>query len=273
LNVCNRPENVVLVRQMLAGVAEAIDLDAGEMNDISTAVTEACNNVVLHAYRGEEGPLEIELYACPGAIEVVVRDHGTGIEPRTGAPRETVGIGLSVIQALTLRAEFRGGVDDGTEVQMAFAARRAAPLQPSSEGGLELPAIVEAELATAVEVAIAPAPLARTILPRLLSALAARANFRTDRIADMQLIADALAAHVPRSISGSHLSIGISVEPHDLELRIAPLRAGGADRLMLDSAVDELAPVIGKLSDAHRVASVGPSSDEEMLALRLVDRR
>ncbi len=39
----------MLVRQMLAGVAEAVELDANDLNDISTAVTEACNNVVLHA--------------------------------------------------------------------------------------------------------------------------------------------------------------------------------------------------------------------------------
>src|SRR5450755_716724 len=79
LSLSNRPENVMLVRQMLAGVAEAVDLEAGDLNDISTAVTEACNNVVLHAYGGDEGPLEVELYAGPAAIEVVVRDHGTGL--------------------------------------------------------------------------------------------------------------------------------------------------------------------------------------------------
>jgi len=273
LSLSNTPENVVLVRQMLAGLAEAIALDATELNDISTAVTEACNNVVLHAYGDGEGPLELEVYVSPGAIEVVVRDHGTGILPRTSRAEETAGIGLSVIQALTQRVEFRGTADSGTEVQMAFATPRANPLEPFSEDGVELPAIVEAELATAMEIAIAPAPLARTILPRLLSALAARAHFRTDRIADIQLVADALTAQVPGSISGSHLSIGISFEPHDLELRIAPLHAGRADELLLDSAVDGIVPVISRLTDHHRVATVDPSSDAEMLALRLVDRR
>jgi serine/threonine-protein kinase RsbW len=273
LSVSNRPENVVLVRQMLAGLAEAVGLDPNELNDISTAVTEACNNVVLHAYDEEEGPLEVDVYSSPGAIEVVVRDHGTGILPRTSRADETAGIGLSVIQALTQRVEFRGTANSGTEVQMAFATPDTNPLEPfSDDGGIELPAIVEAELVSAIEIAIAPAPLARTILPRLLSALAARAHFRTDRIADMQLVADALAAQVPGSITGSHLSIGISFEPHDLEVRIAPLHAGRADELMLDSA-DGVVAVIGKLTDHHRVATVGPTSEAEMLALRLVDRR
>ena len=123
-----------------------------------------------------------------------------------------------------------------------------------------------------MEITIAPAPLAQTILPRLLSVFAARAHFTTDRLADAQLVADALVARVPGSISGTRLSIGISVEPRDLELRIAPLRAGGADELILDSSLAGLGPVIGKLTTHHSVATVG-SADDEMLALRLVDRR
>ena len=50
---------------MLAGVAEAIDLDAEQLDDIRTAVTEACNNAVLHAYEGSEGPLEVDIRLPP----------------------------------------------------------------------------------------------------------------------------------------------------------------------------------------------------------------
>ena len=45
---------------------------------------------------------------------------------------------------------------------------------------------------------------------------------------------------------------------------------GDADRLILDSAVDGLGPVIEKLTDEHRVAAVGST---EMLALQLSDPR
>lgn len=272
LSLLNRPENVMLVRQMLAGVAEAVDLDANDLNDISTAVTEACNNVVLHAYAGEEGPLEVEVYACAGAVEVVVRDHGSGIPSPISRSRETAGIGLSVIQALAQRADFRGAQENGTEVCMVFGAPQARALEPFSEDEFELPAIVDSEPTSAIEITVAPAPLAWTILPRLLSALAARAHFRTDGIADMQLLADALTAQVPASIRGSHLNIGISIEPRDLELRIAPLLAGHAKHLIVDSTVDGLGPVIGKLTTSQRVAPL-ESSDAEMLALRLLDRR
>ena len=278
----------MLVRQVLAGVAEAVELDDSDLNDIQTAVTEACGNVVTHAYQGEEGPLEVEVYASPSQIEVVVRDHGTGIRPHIDGRRESSsGIGLLVIQALVHSVVFKGAGGpagregwDGTEVWMAFATPGAHPLEASHESGfdewdgiddregIDLLAVDGANLATTTAITIAPIRLARTVLPRLLCALAARANFSTDRIADARRIADAVAKHVPESGSGGHLSAAIDVGPRDLELRIAPLPTGRAGRLVVDSAVDGLGPVIEKLTDGHRVAAVGSC---EMLALRMVD--
>ena len=123
-------------------------------------------------------------------------------------------------------------------------------------------------IATTAEITIAPTRLAHAVLPRLMSVLAARAQFSTDRISDAQLVADALVAHAPESISGSHLSVGISVEPRNLALRVGPLLAGSARALMVDSAVEGLGPVIETLTDDHQVAAAGAS---EMLALHLID--
>src|SRR5215217_3177511 len=56
-----RAENVAVVRHALAGLAERMGMDEGSLADLKTVVTEACMNVVLHAYAGAEpGPLEIE---------------------------------------------------------------------------------------------------------------------------------------------------------------------------------------------------------------------
>ena len=271
LTLSNKPENVLLVRQMLTGVAEAVGLDAGDLNDLITAVTEACNNVVIHAYGGQEGPLEVEVYSHPAAIEVAVRDRGGGIRPDIPGEETATGIGLFVIKALS-RADFRDLEDGGTEVYMTFAMPQLQALEPSGENELELPVgALEREPPTLL-ISITPAPLAQTILPRLLSASAARAHFTTDRLADTQLLADALAAEVPGSISGARLDIGISVEPREMELRIGPLRPGCAGQLIVDSAIDGVGPVIGRLTSDHRVATV-ESSDDEMLALRMIDRR
>ena len=270
LDLSNRPENVSLVREMLTGVAEGIDLAGNDLHDIRTAVTEACNNVSLHAYAGEEGPMEVELYAAPAVIEVVVRDRGTGIQPRIRTAEDrALGIGLHVIQALARRVEFSDAAGDGTEVRMEFVAIGIRPPAPPRECGVEPPTLARSGHDSAMRASIAPTELARTVLPRLLSTLAARASFSTDRISDTQLVADAIAASAPRSLTPGHLSLAAGVEPRTLELQVGPLEAGTARALLDASAVDGLGAVIEKLTDDHRVT---PAGSAEMLALRLSDR-
>lgn len=274
LNLTATPENVVLVREMLSGMAEAISLDGSDLIDIRTAVTEACNNVVLHAYEGEQGPLEIEVCLTEGAFIAYVRDAGHGLhgEPNTWVARSP-GIGLHVIQTLAHEVEFGHASDGGTEVRMEFATPSAGVLEPLPKDELGLltflPTLSLADSPTTT-VSIAPISLARTVLPRIVSALAARAHFSIDRISDAQLLVDAIVAHARGAISGYHLSLGVNVEPRDLELRIAPLGVGRAQRLISDSRIDGLGEVIEKLVDRHGIATAGPY---ETLTLGLIDRR
>ena len=270
LDLSNRPENVSLVREMLTGVAEGIDLAGNDLHDIRTAVTEACNNVSVHAYEGDEGPMEVEVYAAPGAIEVVVRDRGAGIQPRIRTAEDrALGIGLHVIQALAQRVQYSDAGGVGTELRMEFAASGIRPPAPPPENGVEPPTLARGGHGSAMRASIAPIELARTVLPRLLSVLAARASFSTDRISDTQLVADALAATAPRSLTRGHLSLAVGVEPPTLELRVGPLDAGAARELLDASTVVGLGTVIEKLADDH---SVAPAGSAEMLALRLSDR-
>ncbi len=79
LELENRPENVALVRAALTGLAEAAEFDEELTTDLKTAVSEACNNVVLHAYEGGPGPMYVTVILGPELIDVVVTDRGTGI--------------------------------------------------------------------------------------------------------------------------------------------------------------------------------------------------
>src|ERR1700740_3272654 len=115
LHLSNRSENVLLVREMLSGFAETVSLDTSDLYDIRTAVTEAANNVDLHAYEGREGPMGVELRTPPEAGEVVVRDNGVGIRPRIRpADEAALGIGLPLIQALVHSVEFSEVDGSGT---------------------------------------------------------------------------------------------------------------------------------------------------------------
>ncbi len=273
-NVClalsNQPENVLLVREALSGMAETVGVDGVELNDIRTAVTEACNNVVLHAYEGGEGLLQVELYIAPETVEVVVRDHGTGIKPHIrGDGEDALGIGLSIIQALAPRVEFKDVEGGGTEVRMEFTTPQARELTAPARDGFEPPALATGQLASTTALAVAPSELARRVVPRVMCVLAAQARFTTDRISDAEIVADALVSGGFRASAQPHLRMSVSVSAREVGLRVGPLGGGGAGRLVA-SADEGVGPVIERLTDEHRIASEGAF---ETLELTLRDER
>jgi serine/threonine-protein kinase RsbW len=268
LSLPSRPENVLIVRQALSGVAACLTLDAIESNDLNTAVTEACNNVVMHAYGEQEGALEVDVFALSDGVAVVVRDQGKGMPPH-GEEQRQEGIGLAVIDALARKVEFARTPAGGTELRMEFDLPNASALEPIAGEALETFAAARSEPSGAVELRLAPNAMVRAVLPRVLSALAARAYFTTDRISDVQIVADILAANAGESIRGTHLDVGVTVAPRKLELLIGPLLTGRGESLMT-AAADGSAPIIERLTDARRIARFDSA---ETLELHLADHR
>jgi serine/threonine-protein kinase RsbW len=272
LSLSSRAENVLLVRQALSGLAEATALNALELNDISTAVSEACNNVVLHAYNGGEGPLEVEIGGLPHGLRVIVRDRGRGINAleRSGE-HAGAGIGLPVIRALAQQTELRDLGGGGTEVVMDFATTGAIALEePRAEELLELPQILDDHDLERLRMRIAPPSLAATVLARVLCALGARAHFSTDHLSDTGVLADALATRSEDSLSTAHLNVTVRVASRELEFWMGPLQTGRAEALLRDAAADGLGAVLERLTEGHRVM---PAAGGEMLSLHLADRR
>jgi serine/threonine-protein kinase RsbW len=113
-----RAENVAVVRHALGGLGEALALDPQTLSDVKLAVTEACTNVVVHAYGEGDGPMEIVASLDDGVLRVIVRDEGLGILPRPDSPG--LGLGLPLIATLTESLELGKGTDDRTEVTMVF---------------------------------------------------------------------------------------------------------------------------------------------------------
>jgi anti-sigma regulatory factor (Ser/Thr protein kinase) len=271
LKLSNAPESVSVVHQALAGVCEILGLDPLETNDLDTAVTEVCKNVVLHAYEGQEGSLQVEVYALPAAVEVVVRDRGIGIRPHVGERTQPhTGLGLPIVHALTQRLGFRKLGGGGTEVRMQFAVPQALALEALTEDRSGSQIAGEGALASpsAIEIALAPSAVARAVLPRVLGELAQRACFCGERVADVQLLAGSLAAIGLDSLAAGHLCVAVELAPRSLELRTGPLRPGSAARL-LDSGSDGLGAAIERLASDHRVA---PFDSAEMLELSLLER-
>ncbi len=129
-----RPENVAVIRHVLGGVGDALELDPEVLSDVKLAVSEACANAVVHAYSEDEpGLLALELSARPGEIEVVVRDRGRGMMPRADSPG--LGVGLPLMASLTASLELTNRPDGGTEVRMCFADQTPDLPAPSRAAG------------------------------------------------------------------------------------------------------------------------------------------
>jgi anti-sigma regulatory factor (Ser/Thr protein kinase) len=117
-----RAENVAVVRHVIGALAEALAMPPRMVEDIRLAVTEACTNVVRHAYRGHEGPLEVMIRpeAEGNCLNVVVSDRGSGIVPNPAS--EGPGLGLPLIAALTDGLEIDHAPDRGSRLAMSFRA-------------------------------------------------------------------------------------------------------------------------------------------------------
>ncbi|HEX3692301.1 MAG TPA: ATP-binding protein [Solirubrobacteraceae bacterium] len=121
-----RAENIAIVRHALGAFAEAYAISESKLSDIRLAVTEACANVVVHAYPdGEEGEMEVLASMQDGELIVRVRDWGHGIRPRPDSPG--LGLGLSLIAALAETVQLGQDEQEHTEVMMTFSLEDEPP--------------------------------------------------------------------------------------------------------------------------------------------------
>jgi anti-sigma regulatory factor (Ser/Thr protein kinase) len=109
----------------LRGEAREFARDAGAEEavaaDVALAISEAATNVVLHAYGGSAGPIEMVAKAEGRWLEFDLRDEGRGFRP---SPSGGLGFGLKVMaevsDSMTVRQQ-----DQGTTIALRFARVRA----------------------------------------------------------------------------------------------------------------------------------------------------
>jgi serine/threonine-protein kinase RsbW len=215
-------DNVIVVRQAIAGLAEALGVDPRRIADLKTVVSEACNNVVLHAYEGEPGPLQVIVE--PGDDELVVRvaDDGHGFRPRPHEGEASLGLGLPLIAALSDSFEISSGSEKGSQTTIHFGY--ASP-EARSNG---MPTVVPNEL----ELALTPGAIVKPVLARVIGALAARAEFSVDRLADTMLLGDAVSASGGGDFADGRVGVSIKDGAGTLGVRVGPLVEGAGERLL-----------------------------------------
>ena len=113
--------SVPMLRREVVGFVVGAEVCLERTEDIRLAVSEALSNAVIHAYRDadEPGKLEVSAACTADAVEVIVRDCGSGMAPRADSPG--LGLGLPVIEHTTDRYEIQcADGTTGTEIRMRF---------------------------------------------------------------------------------------------------------------------------------------------------------
>jgi serine/threonine-protein kinase RsbW len=100
----------------------AVNRGVPRPEDVRLAVSEACANVVLHAYEGADpGPLRLHGTSEPGSVTFTIEDRGVGLHPMIDGGG--LGIGIALISGVSDHYMIGSHPQGGTRVEMTFATR------------------------------------------------------------------------------------------------------------------------------------------------------
>ncbi|GIO87731.1 serine-protein kinase RsbW [Paenibacillus faecis] len=120
-------EFVDIVRLNLYGIASKMGFSYEEIEDMKVAVSEACNNSVLYAYKDTNGMMEVTFEIIGDALSITVRDEGESFD--SWGERSTLhdknlneaqigGLGFYLMQALMDDVSVMNEAGKGTKVVM-----------------------------------------------------------------------------------------------------------------------------------------------------------
>jgi serine/threonine-protein kinase RsbW len=256
LELESHPENVALVRSAITGIAEAIQLNEECTADLKTAVSEACNNVALHAYDDASGPMIVEIDGSSAGISALVIDHGRGLTRISGGENR-MGLGLAVISALADQAEFRHPEGGGTEVRMWFQSAEPVSALSARTGAdhplaHRLPALAQPSARAEDEIvaSFTPAWIMRHVLGRMVQSLAAASHFSINTISDLRVANEAIARYIEAAADGG-VSVTLFSSARRLQMTTGPLPDHD-----LAGAHAALAGVVDSVSSEQGVLSI-----------------
>jgi len=122
-------DHIDIVRLCLFGIASKMGFSYEDIEDMKVAVSEACNNAILHKHQDDkQGIIDIRFEMEDSALSIIIKDNGPGFDyeetTKKALPlRETEvadlrigGLGIYLMQALMDKVEVMTG--NGTVVNM-----------------------------------------------------------------------------------------------------------------------------------------------------------
>lgn len=128
LRIPSKAEYVSVVRAFVTDFARRLGLSASAVEDVQVAVSEACTNVVLHAYSEDQHGSEIILRCMlkDGRLMMEIADSGQGIAKRVKYVTErNGGFGLELIHTLMDNVSLDSSPERGTVVRMSKKTGRS----------------------------------------------------------------------------------------------------------------------------------------------------
>lgn len=121
------PDNIAVIRAAVGKRAQELGANRRVVDDLRTVVSEACTNVVLHAYpdEAEERPLEVSLRPGADALQLVVRDEGEGVQSTGGDRPPGLRMGLLLAGAISSCLQLRSRRGRGTELTLQIPLQAA----------------------------------------------------------------------------------------------------------------------------------------------------
>lgn len=127
LTIPANADYIEIVRLTLYGIANRMGFSFEDIEDLKVAVSESCNNAVLHAYSEmDDAKVDIEFGIKEDALSITIKDHGTSFNYNETVKRSVPlfdqelsdvkvgGLGLYLMQALVDEVEVQ--TEEGTEV-------------------------------------------------------------------------------------------------------------------------------------------------------------
>ena len=132
-------QNEAFARVAVASFVSQLDITMDELEEIKTVVSEAVTNAIIHGYdENPEGVVHISVRMEDGVIDLVVEDHGKGIEDveqamqplyTTRPELERSGMGFTIMENFMDSLEVATSVGKGTTVRLTKRLSFAKALQ------------------------------------------------------------------------------------------------------------------------------------------------
>jgi sigma-B regulation protein RsbU (phosphoserine phosphatase) len=112
LRIAARVDQLRKIREAVREVVESCGCSAECATDVVTAVDEACQNVIRHAYCDDSGgAIELEIERCGEDLVVSLRDFAPEVDPEEIKPRDLDeirpgGLGTHLIREMMDSADF-----------------------------------------------------------------------------------------------------------------------------------------------------------------------